>query len=244
MEVLLFDQNQETLLDCNCLARCYPDAGRDYRCQRVGFYGRQTPLRPSFSEPAGFCRLMGCGKSFFHPLFTFETYNSLPFLGEPERSAHRMTGRTAHGRGLRVIAAFKLLKAAALVAVGVGALKLLHKDVAAIAEHWINMFQVDPRNHFINLLLAKLSILDDRRLKELSLGTFIYAGIFLLEGVGLALEKRWAEYFTIITTSSLLPIEIYELARRASIGRCLALGINLAVVAYLIFELRRFPKKH
>lgn len=155
-----------------------------------------------------------------------------------------MTGKTAHGRGLRVIAAFKLLKATALIAVGVGALKLLHKDVAAIAEHWINMFQVDPRNHFINLLLAKLSILDDRRLKELSLGTFIYAGIFLVEGVGLALQKRWAEYFTIITTSSLLPIEIYELARRVSISRCLALAINLGVVAYLIFELRRFPKKH
>ncbi|HEY6946260.1 MAG TPA: DUF2127 domain-containing protein [Candidatus Acidoferrum sp.] len=150
----------------------------------------------------------------------------------------------AHGRGLRVIAAFKLLKAFALVAVGVGALKLLHKDVAAIAEHWINVFQVDPHNHFIDLLLEKLSILDDRRLKELSIGTFIYAAIFLVEGAGLALQKRWAEYFTIITTSSLLPVEIYELVRRVTIGRSLALAINLAVVAYLIFELKRFPKQH
>lgn len=154
-----------------------------------------------------------------------------------------MTDKKAHGRGLRVIAAFKLLKALALTAVGVGALKLLHKDIAAVAEHWINMFQVDPHNHFINLLLAKLSNVDDRRLKELSIGTFIYAGIFLLEGMGLALQKRWAEYFTIVTTSSLLPIEIYELVRRVSIGKCFALGINLAVVGYLIFELRRFPKQ-
>ena len=154
-----------------------------------------------------------------------------------------MTGKKAHGRGLRVIAAFKLLKAVALIAVGVGALRLVHKDVAAIAEHWINVFQVDPHNHFIDLLLEKLSILDDRRLKELSIGTFAYAVIFLAEGVGLALQKRWAEYFTIITTSSLLPIEVYELVRRVSIGRCLALVINLAVVAYLIFELRRFPKQ-
>jgi uncharacterized membrane protein (DUF2068 family) len=154
-----------------------------------------------------------------------------------------MPGTRAHGRGLRLIAAFKLLKACALMALGVGALKLLHKDVAAIAEHWINVFQVDPHNHFIDLLLTKLANLDDRRLKELSIGTFVYAGIFLAEGVGLALQKRWAEYFTIITTSSLLPIEIYELARRVSVGRSLALGINLAVVAYLIFELRRFPKQ-
>ena len=149
-----------------------------------------------------------------------------------------------HGRGLRLIAAFKLLKAFALIAVGVGALKLLHKDAAGVVEHWINMFRVDPRNHFIDLLLDKLAILDDRRLKELSVGTFVYAAVFFVEGVGLALQKRWAEYFTIISTSSLLPIEIYELARRASIGKSLALIINVAVVAYLIFELRRFPKRH
>ena len=154
-----------------------------------------------------------------------------------------MTGKRQSGWGLRAIAAFKLLKAIALIALGVGALKLLHKDVAAIAEHWINMFQVDSHNHFIDLLLTKLSNVDDRRLKELSIGTFIYAGLFLVEGVGLALQKRWAEYFTIISTSSLLPIEIYELVRRVNVGRCLALAINLAVVAYLIFELRGFPKQ-
>ena len=155
-----------------------------------------------------------------------------------------MPERKLPGRGLRIIGAFKLLKACSLIALGVGALKLLHRDVAAVAEHWINMFQVDPRNHFINLLLTRLSNLDDRRLKALSVGTFIYAGIFLVEGVGLSLQKRWAEYFTIITTSSLLPIEIYELAKRVSIGRSLALVVNLVVVAYLIFELRRFPKRH
>jgi uncharacterized membrane protein (DUF2068 family) len=149
-----------------------------------------------------------------------------------------MPERKLPGRGLRIIGAFKLLKACSLIALGVGALKLLHRDVAAVAEHWINMFQVDPRNHFINLLLTRLSNLDDRRLKALSVGTFIYAGIFLVEGVGLSLQKRWAEYFTIITTSSLLPIEIYELSKRVSIGRSLALVVNLAVVAYLIFELR------
>ena len=154
-----------------------------------------------------------------------------------------MTRKAIHGRGLRLIAAFKLLKALALIAVGVGALRFLHKDVAAIVEHWINVFRIDPHNHFIDLLLEKLSILDDRRLRELSIGTFIYAAIFLVEGVGLALQKRWAEYFTIITTSSFLPIEIYELVRRVSIGRCLALAVNLAVVAYLILELRRFPKQ-
>jgi uncharacterized membrane protein (DUF2068 family) len=150
-----------------------------------------------------------------------------------------MPGKPSHGSGLQLIAAFKLVKALALLLVGIGALKLLHKDVAALVEHWINMFQVDPHNHFIHKLLEKLSIMDDRRLKELSVGTFIYAGIFFTEGLGLAFRKRWAEYFTIITTASFLPIEVYELFRHASIGKGFALLINLAVVAYLVRELRR-----
>ncbi|PYU86881.1 MAG: DUF2127 domain-containing protein [Acidobacteria bacterium] len=154
-----------------------------------------------------------------------------------------MAKRRSRGRGLRLIAVFKLLKGLALLALGIGALKLLHKDVAAVVEHWINIFQVDPHSHYIQLLLAKLSIVDDRRLKELSVGTFIYSAIFLAEGVGLALGKRWAEYLTIVTTASLLPLEVYELVKHVGIGKGVALVINLAVVAYLILELRRYPKR-
>src|SRR5438445_185832 len=154
-----------------------------------------------------------------------------------------MTKPKAHGRGLRVIAAFKLLKGLALLALGIGALKLLHKDVEAIVVHWINVFQVDHHSHYLQLLLAKLSVLDDRRLKELSVGTFIYSAVFLTEGVGLALRQRWAEYLTIVTTASLLPLEVYELAKHASIGKVLALVINLGVVVYLVLELQGFPKR-
>ena len=154
-----------------------------------------------------------------------------------------MTNLTARGRGLRLIAAFKLLKGLALLALGIGALKLLHKDVEAIVVHWINVFQVDPHSHYLQLLLEKLSILDDRRLKELSVGTFVYSAIFLTEGVGLAFRKSWAEYLTIITTASLLPLEIYELAKHGSIGKVLALVINLAVVVYLVLVIRQSRKQ-
>ena len=150
-----------------------------------------------------------------------------------------MPEKRAERRGLLIIAAFKLLKAVALLALGIGVLRLLHTDVATRVEHWINVFEVDTHNRFIHALLEKLSIMDDRRLKALSVGTFIYSGIFFTEGIGLALRKRWAEYFTIIATSSLLPIEIYELVRHASIAKGFALLINLAVVAYLVWELRR-----
>jgi uncharacterized membrane protein (DUF2068 family) len=148
----------------------------------------------------------------------------------------------SHSRGLMLIAVFKLLKGFVLLAVAIGALHLLHRDVAAVADHWINAFQVDPHNRFILWLLAKLPMVDDRKLKELSVGTFIYSAVFLTEGVGLALHKRWAEYFTIITTSSFLPLEVYEIIRHATIAKGLALVINIAVVIYLVRELRRYPK--
>lgn len=154
-----------------------------------------------------------------------------------------MPSSRTHGRGLRLIAAFKLLKGLALLALGIGALNLLHKDVEAIVVHWITIFQVDPHSHYLQVLLAKLSILDDRRLKELSVGTFIYSALFMTEGIGLALGKRWAEYLTIMSTASLLPLELYEIAKHTTVGKVIALVINLAVVAYLIFELRRFPKR-
>lgn len=153
-----------------------------------------------------------------------------------------MTGGKSHSRGLLLIAAFKLLKGFALLAVGIGALKLLHKDVAAIAEHWVNAFRVDPHNHYVDWLLMKLAIVDDRRLKELSIGTFIYSAVFLTEGTGLAFQKRWAEYFTIITTASFLPLEIYELVRHVTVAKTVALLINIVVVVYLVREVKTNPR--
>jgi uncharacterized membrane protein (DUF2068 family) len=141
-----------------------------------------------------------------------------------------------------LIAVFKLLKGFALIAVGIGALHLLHRDVAAVTDQWVNAFRVDPHNHYIHWLLEKLAKVDDHKLRELSVGTFIYAAVFLTEGTGLAFRKRWAEYFTIITTASFLPLELYEIIHHATVAKGVALVINIAVVVYLVRELRRYPK--
>jgi uncharacterized membrane protein (DUF2068 family) len=144
-------------------------------------------------------------------------------------------------RGLWLIAAFKLFKGVALLAVAIGALKLLHKDVASEVEHWINFLRADPHNHYISKLLAKLGLLDDRRLKELSVGTFFYSALLITEGIGLALRQRWAEYFTIISTALLLPLEVLEIARRVSFARVALFLVNIAVVTYLVIQVRKKP---
>src|SRR6516225_6512800 len=143
------------------------------------------------------------------------------------------------GRGTLVIAIFKILKGLGLLAVGVGALHFLHRDLAAEIAHWVDLVRIDPHNHYLHWILEKLAKVDAKKLRELSVGTFFYSALFLCEGTGLALRKRWAAYMTIISTSSLMPIEVLEICRRPTAARMFLLLVNVAVVAYLVREMRR-----
>ncbi len=142
-----------------------------------------------------------------------------------------------------LIAAFKLFKGLALLAVGLGARQLFNHDLAANIDHWLDLLRIDPHNRYILLIIEKLGNIDEHRLRELRAGTFFYAALFLTEGTGLALRQRWAEYVTIISTSSLIPLEVYEIVKRYSVLKVAFLVINIAVVVYLIFEIRRTRNK-
>jgi uncharacterized membrane protein (DUF2068 family) len=161
-----------------------------------------------------------------------------------QRQKKKRAGTVSASSGVRLIAVFKLIKGLVLLAVGIGAIKLLHKDVALEVEHWADIFRVDPNNRYFHRLLAKVLTLDPRKLRELSVGTFFYSAMDLTEGTGLLLGKRWAEYFTIITTSSFIPLEIYEVARKMNAASVIVLLLNIAVVIYLIIELFRMRKNN
>lgn len=150
-----------------------------------------------------------------------------------------MRSETSRPTGLLLIAIFKLMKGLLLVAVAIGALKLLHRDVAETLARWIAVLRVDPENRFLHGLLVKLGFLDDRKLKEISAGTFFYAGLLLTEGTGLMFRKRWAEYFTIIATGSFIPLELYELSKHPTLAKVVVIGINVTVVWYLVARLLR-----
>ena len=88
-------------------------------------------------------------------------------------------------------------------------------------------------------LVERAFSVNPRQLKELSAGTFFYASLLLTEGIGLLLRKGWAEYFTVITTSVFIPLEVYELARHFTLIRLGVLVVNAAIVWYLVRRLRR-----
>jgi uncharacterized membrane protein (DUF2068 family) len=145
----------------------------------------------------------------------------------------------SHDRGLLAIGLFKLAKAIFFFCVGVGAIHLLHKDLEDEVMRLALKFKFDPESRFVALLLDKVDLIDAHRLRQISVATFGYSALALTEGVGLLLEKVWAEYLTLILTISFLPWELYELARRPDWFRLSLLLINLAVLGYLVWLLRR-----
>jgi uncharacterized membrane protein (DUF2068 family) len=144
-----------------------------------------------------------------------------------------------HKRGLVLIGIFKLSKAVLSVALGVGALKLLHHDLGSVILHIADALRIDPESHLIGILMIKADLINPRDLRHFSMITFAYAIVCLVEGTGLVLEKRWAEYFTVTLTSLALPLECYELFKEFTPLRLALLVVNLLVVVYLVWLLRR-----
>ena len=141
--------------------------------------------------------------------------------------------------GVRAIALFKLVKAVILLALGIVTLTLLHRDIGETLSRWAAELHLDPDGRLVQSALERGADLSPGRLRAIAGGMFFYAGLLGVEGVGLFLGKRWAEYFTVFVTGSLVPLEIYEIVRRPTVVRIATLVVNLVIVAYLIARLRR-----
>jgi len=139
-----------------------------------------------------------------------------------------------HNRWLILIAVFKLAQAALFVAVGVGALRLVGKDIGDLLLRFVDHLRFNPESHFINFILVKASIIDDRMLRRISWLVFGYAALGSVEGIGLYLEKTWAEYLTLAITASFLPWEVFEVFRRLTAIRASLLVVNALVLIYLL----------
>jgi len=138
---------------------------------------------------------------------------------------------------IRLIALFKLVKAAMLIAVGVGALSLRHHDGALAG--WIHALVFDPHGKLFHEAVEKISGLDTRQLAGIAVGSMVYAAVFLVEGVGLMLRRGWAEVLTTVITVSFIPLEIYELVKHESWMKIGVVLVNALIVVYLVRRLRR-----
>ena len=150
-----------------------------------------------------------------------------------------MAKSSSRGLLLRTIAMFKFIKAALLIATGIGALRLATKDILAYAAYLVGKFHLNPGNQFVAHVLARTTHVTSRRLHEIGIVAFVYGTLFLAEGVGLWSLKRWGEWITVLITASLLPFEIYELWHRLTLPRAAVLVLNAGIVCYLAIGLRK-----
>lgn len=136
--------------------------------------------------------------------------------------------------GLRLIVFFKCLKATSLIAASLLCFWLGRKsDLHEALQNVILWFHVNPTNPHVEKVLAKLTPLQPRTLEEIGAGALVFAAFILVEAWGLHNRRVWAEWLTIVATSLLIPVEIYELYEKKSVGKLVALVINVAVVIYL-----------
>ena len=138
-----------------------------------------------------------------------------------------------------LIGIFKLVKGIACLIAGFGLLRLMHRDVGDVVLHWVNVLRVDPDNRYIHRVLLKVFNVTPKQLRELSVGTFVYAAIFLTEAGGLLTRKHWAEYMTLLSTSLFLPLEFWEIYRHFTTVKLAVTLANIAIVWYLAARLRR-----
>lgn len=144
---------------------------------------------------------------------------------------------------LVLIGIFKLLKSALLIVVGLGLHHMLNHDGEQFLRECVHAVRIDPENRHIHAGIEKITGLSPKTLREWSVGTFIYAALFIIEGTGLVLRARWAEFLTVITTTGLLPVEAYELIHRPRPAKVVILVLNLGIAIYLIARLYRDHKR-
>jgi uncharacterized membrane protein (DUF2068 family) len=154
----------------------------------------------------------------------------------PRRSS---APRPSHGAGLILIGIYKICEGLLLAAAGVGVLHLLHRDMETVLLHWVHVLRVDPDNRYIHGLLERAFAINPKQLRELSVGTFVYAAMRLTEGLGLVARRKWAEYLTVILTALFIPLELFEMFRHFTWVKAAVFAANVIVVVYLLMVMRK-----
>ena len=136
--------------------------------------------------------------------------------------------------GTRLIAIFEFVKGLLVLLVGLGGLSLMHRDIQALGDELVRRLHLNPAHHYPRIFLEAAGRVTDLRLWILAGAAVLYAAIRFAEAYGLWHDRKWAEWFAVISGSMYLPAELYEMWRHPSIIHCVVLVTNIAIVWYLV----------
>ena len=143
--------------------------------------------------------------------------------------------------GLRTIAGYEAAKGAIVLLAGLGLLGLIHRDVQEAGEELVRHLHLSPSAHYPRIFLALTARVTDGWLWALALGSMLYSGLRFAEAYGLWRGKAWAEWLAAISGAIYVPFEAVELIRKVTGLRIVSLVVNLLVVGYMLWLLRRRP---
>ncbi|OHC41842.1 MAG: hypothetical protein A2211_15215 [Rhodanobacter sp. RIFOXYA1_FULL_67_6] len=136
--------------------------------------------------------------------------------------------------GLRVIAIYEIIKTVCLLLVAMAAFHLDRQQNFEHLVHWLGHLSLADSNDLRWKLVGLLEDFGPSRFVAVGAVALGYAVLFGIEGVGLWLGKYWAEWFTVIATGSLIPLELYETLHRFGWLKLATLAGNAAIVVYLV----------
>ncbi len=146
--------------------------------------------------------------------------------------------------GLKIIAGAKITKGVALSGLSLGVFDMIHRNVAAVALHFVQLARISPENHYVELALEKLGLVEPSTLIRLGMLSALYASIQLLEGLGLWFGAAWAEYLVVISTALFVPEECLATARHFTWFKVSILLLNALILAYVVHVVwRRYRER-
>lgn len=144
-------------------------------------------------------------------------------------------------RYLKLIAVFKIAKGVLLLVLGFSLLFLNSRTLwLDHVSGWAADEILLEHTKAVHFFLSKLQdILAGGALRATGFLALSYSAILFTEGIGVYLQKRWAEFLMIFATSAFIPIEVRHIWHRPGLAAVLILLANCFVVWFLYLVLRR-----
>jgi len=148
---------------------------------------------------------------------------------------HPVVHDSEHIKGVRTVATVELVKGLIVVAAGLGAFSIRHRDIWGVAESFLEFFHANPYHHYVGVFIDLIYRVSDVRVWKIALVAGVYALLRFVEAYGLWYALPWAEWMAAISGAIYIPFEMVDFIRRPSLFRASVIVVNALVVLYMFY---------